>query len=65
MCTEHVTVTTNKDLKIAYGSYDWKKNFFKFHVDDHAHKTSHKNAIREVGLRKRKNDFILPFWGRE
>ena len=29
-CTEHVSVTTNKDLKIAYGSHDWRKNFFKF-----------------------------------
>lgn len=63
ICTEHVTVTTNKDLEIAYGSYDWRKNFFKFHATDHAHKTFIKNAIREVGLRKCKNDFILPFWG--
>lgn len=63
VCDEHVSVLTKEDWKIAYGDHDWRKKFFKFDTSDYAYKTFHANAIREVGLRKQKNDFILPFWG--
>jgi len=63
ICSEHVTVTTNEDLKIAYGSYDWRNEFFRYDLNDHAYKTFYMNAIREIGKRKRKHDFLLPFWG--
>ena len=47
-CTEHVTVVTNDDFKKAYGDFDWRKNFFKFDMNDHAYQTFYKNAIREI-----------------
>ena len=62
-CTEHVNVISNDDLEKAYGNYDWRSNFFKFDTQDHAYQTFYANAIREIGLRKRPMDFLLPFWG--
>ena len=62
-CTEHVSVLTNEDFAKSYGSHDWRKTFFKFNTSDHAYQTFYANAIREVGIRKQKHDFILPFWG--
>ena len=63
VCSEHVTVITNQDWQKAYGDYDWRKNFFRYDTKDHAYQTFYANAIREVGARKKKHDFILPFWG--
>jgi len=63
ICTENVLVLTNDDFKKSYGSHDWRKTFFKFNMQDHAYQTFFKNAIEEVGKRKLKHDFILPFWG--
>lgn len=63
VCDEHITVTTNKDLEIAYGSYDWRKEFFKFDQNDHVYRTFNENAITEIRKRARKNDFVLAFFG--
>jgi glycosyltransferase involved in cell wall biosynthesis len=63
VCDEHVSVLTNKDFNDVYGSHDWRKKFFKFDTNDNAYQTFFKNSIREIQKRKRKNDFLLPFWG--
>jgi glycosyltransferase involved in cell wall biosynthesis len=63
ICTEHVSVLTNKDFEISYGTHDWKNNFFKFDRNDHAYQTFFKNAIQEIEKRKKPLDFLLPFWG--
>jgi len=62
-CSEHVTVLTNDDFRESYGSHDWRKTFFKFNTNDHAYRKFYDNAIREISVRKRSHDFILPFWG--
>jgi glycosyltransferase involved in cell wall biosynthesis len=63
ICTEHVPVLKKEDWEVAYGTHNWREKFFKFDTGDHAYQTFYKNAIEEVGKRKQKNDFILPFWG--
>lgn len=62
-CTEHVAVTFDEDLQKAYGSYDWRKNFFQHNVSDHAHIMFNERGIVEVGKRKQPGDFLLCFWG--
>jgi len=63
-CSEHVTVTTNDDLLKAYGSYDWKKEFFKHNTSDHAHQTFYQKAEIELKKRVKEGDAILCFWGK-
>jgi glycosyltransferase involved in cell wall biosynthesis len=63
MCDENVVCTTNDTLQQAYGNYDWKKGFFKYDINDSAHKTFTTNAVREINKRKRRTDIVLPFWG--
>lgn len=60
---EHVTVTDNELLKSTYGSYDWKKEFFKYDINDKAHKVFSINTKMALDKRYQKDDIILPFWG--
>ncbi|MAF26174.1 hypothetical protein CL634_11485 [bacterium] len=62
-CTEHVSLTTNDTLFKAYGTYDWKKEFFKHNVSDHAHQTFYQKGKIELNKRIEKGDAILCFWG--
>jgi glycosyltransferase involved in cell wall biosynthesis len=62
-CGEHVTVTRDKDLMAAYGGYDWKKEFFKFSVEDVCYREFFGNAIGEIWKRKQPKDFLLCMWG--
>jgi len=60
---ENVTVITNDVWKRVYGTHDYKAKLFTYNTGDEAYQTFYKNAIEEIGKRKQKNDFILPFWG--
>ena len=62
-CDENVSVIDDITWKEVYGSHDWKNHTFKYDVNDGAYKTFITNSIREIGLRKQPNDFLLPFWG--
>ena len=63
VCSEHVSVLTVDEWKISHGDHDWRKNFFSFNTESFAYQTFYRKAIEEIGKRKQKNDFILPFWG--
>ena len=63
-CHEHVTVMTDEVLLKTYGSYNWKKDFFRHSIDDLAHKTFNINAHYELTKRVVPGDAILCFWGK-
>lgn len=63
ICDEHVTTLTNEDFEKSYGNHNWKENFFKFDMNDHAYRTFYRNTISEISKRKQPGDFVLPFWG--
>lgn len=60
---ENVTVITNEVWQKVYGTHDFKSKLFTYDTSDEAYQTFYKNAIEEIGKRKKPNDFILPFWG--
>jgi len=62
-CDEHVTVTRDKDLQAAYGGYDWRREFFKFDINDACYREFYGNAIGEIWKRKQPLDILLCMWG--
>ena len=61
---EDVTVLTDKIYEEVYGKHNYKGSSSTFwDTKDKAYQTFYFNAIKEIGKRKQKNDFILPFWG--
>lgn len=64
MADENITVLTNEVYKEVYGKHNYKSSAATFwNINDKAYQTFYKNTIKEIGKRKQKNDFILPFWG--
>lgn len=62
ICSEHVTVSYNRDLQAAYGSYDWRKEFFRHNTEDVAYRNFAERFNAEIRLRKEPGDFLLiPF----
>ncbi len=62
-CDEHISVTTQYDLRVAYPGFDHHKEVFKFDLNDHIYRTFAANAVVHIGLRKQPNDFLLCAWG--
>lgn len=62
-CTEHVTVSYNRDLEKAYGSYDWRKEFFRHDSNDIAYRNFAARCNAELALRKAEGDFLLAPFG--
>lgn len=63
ICTEHISVISEKDFNEIYGTDVWKKEFFKYNINDKVYKLFFENAIKEIQKRKSKHHFLLPFWG--
>jgi len=63
MCSEHITVIDRDLFNSIYGKHEHTKKLFTFDQNDEVHRTFNTNAIREIGLRKHPDDFLLAFWG--
>lgn len=60
---ECVETISRETYDRVYGDHDYRSKFFKFSQDDDAYKEFFAKTIVEVGKRKQKGDFLLPFWG--
>ena len=63
MCDEHITVVTREEHEKCYGNHDWKKDYFKYDMNDDTNKIFTQKCIEEVGKRCKRGHFILCFWG--
>ena len=63
ICTEHISVISEKDFNEIYGTDVWKKESFKYNINDKVYKLFFENAIKEIQKRKSEHHFLLPFWG--
>ena len=64
--TEHITVTTDKDLIADYGSVDYWKKWEHWKYDpykDQIYKTFTRETIKAIGKRCQRGDFLLMFFG--
>lgn len=62
-CTEHITVLWDEDLEKAYGSYNWREEFFKHDMGDHAYQSFFARVPEQIRQRQQPNDFLLCMWG--
>jgi len=60
VCTEHITVTTDKDIA-AYAN--WRNTSYNGKLGDECNKAFTANAIREITKRFQFRDFVLCFYG--
>ena len=63
-CTEHIDVLPDAVQHEAYGEFDWRKHYWKYHGDDLAYTTFAKNAIIEINKRKEPHDLLLTVSGK-
>ena len=63
VCSEHVSVITERDLKHTYGDHDWRASGFEYDQNDHASHVFYSNCDKEIRQRYKEGDFVLCFWG--
>lgn len=63
-CDDHVTITTNEDLRESYGDHDWRtQGFPAYSHADPVYGTFFTRSIAALHRRKRPNDFLLCTFG--
>lgn len=63
ICTENINVVSNEIYNRVYGDHDFKSKFFKYDTNDECYQTFYTNAIKEIRVRNKNHDILLPFWG--